>query len=268
MHRGVRREVGFDVVAAVKEVCSTRNPEFSTLSLEIQNFCEMTLQQREDKTLSAFAKHFSGEAPSDSNVFLRKGLICGELRKECRTLEVRYGDVKAVGPGGRSAPAPGALTKCNICSMYVSDVWAGLRRKSRHTSDFLSAGHVERVLENSCNTVRRNFPSHVARQLEHACEDLLLDYDSDLLHVFTSFKDYFFVAVEKQQQQEGDDDDDIEKTTNHPVQYPDMDFGGSAEGGRLTLVDKVCAEMVHSCPRKDRPPVTEEKITASARVEL
>ena len=254
MHRGVRREVGFDVVAAVKEVCSTRNPEFSSLSLEMQNFCEMTLQQREDKTLSAFAKHFSGEAPSDSNVFRRKGLICGELQKECRTLEVRYGDVNAVA-GGRSMP--GALTKCDICSMYVSDIWAALRRKSMCTSDFLSAGHVERVLENSCNAVRRNFPSHIARQLEHTCEDLLLDYDSDLLRVFTSFKDFF---VEKQ---EGF----FEKKTNRSVQNQRNDFGGSAEGARLTLVDEVCAEMVHSCPRKVRPPVT-EKSSASARVEL
>ena len=102
------------------QVCSLQHDDYALFSPRIQLFCQEVLlvneqvrcvthlHHRQDtfppevyrfetkargsrcvQAIDAFARHFSGDSPRPSNVFERKGKICGELKTECQTLEIK-----------------------------------------------------------------------------------------------------------------------------------------------------------------------------------
>ena len=130
---GRRRDLSFDVAGTVEAVCSPRNDAFVGFSRDIQQFCRRALSGRVRKgskvpqgtphdvdILAVFAKHFSGTMPTAFNVFERKGKICGELHKECQTLEFQSPQAQ-VRPHGveQLSGARGLTCVCMRVCMYV-----------------------------------------------------------------------------------------------------------------------------------------------------
>ena len=206
MERGVRRDLEFDVADAVATVCSLRNDDYERFSVELRRFCETELLARPE-AVAVFARVFSGVAPAAANLLKRKGQVCGELQPECRTLELLQGDTVGRSGGGSSSGGGGGggsgsgqsqlrlPTPCAACAAFVGDVWSELRRWSRAGAFFLSPAHVERVLEEACGAAPGRHPAAVAQQVDAVCEQLMEEWDAELLGAFVGFKSDFERAV-------------------------------------------------------------------------
>ena len=184
---GFRRDIHFDIDDVVKATCSSQNRAYAHFSTEMREFCEQILLVNAD-AIEIFARHFSGSMPSAANVFTRKGKICGDLKRECRTLELSANGVSHIASKAKK------ISKCQLCQTFVADVWSTLRRWSRDSDYFLSVSHVESVMEDACSMAQHFHPTPFSRAVEGMCENLMADYDSELLSTFVRFKSEFTSA--------------------------------------------------------------------------
>ena len=77
------------------------------------------------------------------------------------------------------------LDKCEGCKSVVADI-AGVLTRSKGAPDYLSRKHVWGVLEEECTFIVSRFPRRLGLRLQESCQDLLQDYDEDMVDVFSS----------------------------------------------------------------------------------
>lgn len=77
------------------------------------------------------------------------------------------------------------LDQCEGCKSVVADI-AGVLTRSKGAPEYLSRKHVWAVLEEECTFIVARFPKRLGLRLQESCQDLLQDYDEDMVDVFAS----------------------------------------------------------------------------------
>lgn len=122
---GMEKSHDFDVKEMTVKLCNTNlNPEFKDYSPAVRRLCAQIIES--ERHIDIFSRHFSGDSPTSASVYIRKGLICGELQAECKVLPSDL------------ATKP---KECESCRLAVRDTFAVLRRSSGR-SDYASKAHV------------------------------------------------------------------------------------------------------------------------------
>ena len=80
-------------------------------------------------------------------------------------------------------PGTSKLDECERCKAVVADI-IGVLSRSKGSPKYRTREHVWSVLEDECVHIVSRFPKHVGLRLQSTCENLLEDYEDELVGFF------------------------------------------------------------------------------------
>lgn len=130
--------------------------------------------QMVDKNAQVIAGAFSGNFPDLADLYTTMYDTCVTQQDLCNAPEEDVANDEISG-----------LDKCESCKSVVGDT-VGVLTRSKGSADYLSRKHVWSVLEEECSFIVSRFPKRIGLRLQEACQDLLQDYDEDIVDVLSS----------------------------------------------------------------------------------
>ena len=129
------------------------------------------------KNADVISEAFAGNFPIVAGLYDATYATCVTRQDLCDGLDAEDDETEEA--------AVSDLDKCEGCKSVVADI-AGVLTRSKGAPGYLSRKHVWAVLEEECTFIVARFPKRLGLRLQESCQDLLQDYDEDMVDVFSS----------------------------------------------------------------------------------
>jgi hypothetical protein len=116
------------------------------------------------------------EKPSPRNLYERTQMACQGLQL-CQPAE-----------GPPLGYFMGTINNCRLCRAVVGD-WYDVLGRKRAWSEYASRGHVSSVLDSACSGLPSRFRwTKVTEKMQEYCDEMLEDYEDDIISAMASLK--------------------------------------------------------------------------------